>query len=380
MAVPNDLRQMNRRQVVLRCLRGGAVTRSDLARETGLSQPTTGKIVDALIADGVLRPVGRAAGNPPAPGRPGRPGHALKLDDVRPRFLAVQLGPVHTRLAALTVAPPAGGDAWAAVIRTPPSLPRWTAAVADAARSLRPATASATATAPPLDAVFVSLPGVLDPATGVTLLSPNVRWMEGHAVAAALGHALAIPAHPVQEIDGLARGHRVAGPAAAAAADDFLLVDFGIGVGSAAVIGGQLFRGGLPFAGELGHTPVPGHAAPCGCGGRGCLETLVGRRHLLGPDGTAAPSTGDRADRIQVAMAAAGLGIAAALNVLGLNHVIVTGFVADLPPASFGVLRDAVAAAAVAGRFGSAVRTEPARRHRLAGLATVAIDRVIAPP
>ena len=374
MAVPNDLRQMNRRQVVLRCLRGGPVTRSDLARETGLSQPTTGKIVDALIADGVLRPVGRATGEAVGPGRPGRPGHALTLDDVRPRFLAVQLGPVHTRLAALPVAPPAGGDAWATVIRTPPSLPRWTAAVADAAS--RGPLLPASATRPPWEAVVLSLPGVLDPKTGVTLLSPNVRWMEGHAVAAALGHALGLPAFPVQEIDGLARGHRVADPAA----DDFLLVDFGIGVGSAAMIHGELRHGGLPFAGELGHTPIPGHSAPCGCGGRGCLETLVGRRHLLGPDGTAAAPAGDRADRIQTAMAAAGLGIAAALNVLGLNHVIVTGFVADLPPAAFGVLRDAIAAAAVAGRFGSAVRTDPARRHRLAGLATVAIDRVIAPP
>jgi predicted NBD/HSP70 family sugar kinase len=372
MAVPNDLRQMNRRQAVLALLRTGVSTRPDIARETGLSLPTTVKIIDELSAAGVIR----SFEQPAETARPGRPSRLLKLDDLVPKFLAVQLGPVNTRLAVLPVAPSVAGDNWAKVIPTPPSLNRWTTAATKAAQSLLTFEASA---------VLVSVPGVLDEETGRTLLSPNARWMEGEAVAARFGDALGVPVFAVQEIRCLALGHALTHPDAG----DFLLVDFGIGVGSAAMIGGQLLRGQLPFTGELGHTPVPGNTAKCGCGGVGCLETLVGRRQLLGEvsedaDKLSAPevkklTAGQKSGQLLAAMRAAGLGVAGAMNVLGLNRVVLTGFVADLPENVFNVLRDVVTAAAVAGRFGP-VRVETARRHRLAGLASVGIDRVIAPP
>lgn len=373
MAIPNDLRQINRRQVVLASLRAGVCTRTDLARETGLSLPTTGKIVDDLLAGGVLQPVE----TPPAPGpaRPGRPGYLLKLDDVRPRFLAVQLGPVTTRLAPLAVAPPTEADGWAAVIQTPPSLTGWTAAVAAAARPML---------GPGLLGLLVSVPGVLDEVTGRTLLSPNARWAEGEDVTSALGAALGLEAHGIQEIRCLALGHRLVDPTA----DDFLLVDFGTGIGSAAILRGELLRGQLSSTGEIGHTPVPGNRAPCGCGGIGCLETLVGRQRLLRsgtgdgetltPADVATLADGPTYARLRAAMDVAGLGIAGAMNVLGLNHAVITGFVAELPADLFGVLRAAITTGAVAGRFGP-VRVDVARRHRLAGLASLGIDKVIAP-
>jgi hypothetical protein len=83
--------------------------------------------------------------------------------------------------------------------------------------------------------------------------------------------------------------------------------------------------------------------------------------------------------QLRGALETAGLGVAAALNILGLKHAVVTGFIADLPPEDFDVLRKSIEASAIASRFGS-VRTEAAPRHWLAGLASVGIDRVIAPP
>jgi predicted NBD/HSP70 family sugar kinase len=372
MAIPNDLRQINRRAVVLAALRPQLSTRTVLARSTGLSLPTTGKIVDDLLAAGVLESVTDSA--PTGRTGPGRPGHLVKLNDSRPRFLAVQLGPVNTRLAPLTIAPPLLADQWAAVIPTPHSLARWTSAVASAAKPML---------AGDLLAVLVSIPGIFDDVTGRTLLSPNARWMEGEAIATALGQALGLPAYGIQEIRCLALGHRLTDPTA----DDFLLVDFGIGVGSAAVLRGELLRGQLSFTGELGHTPVPGNDRPCGCGGVGCLETLVGRRHLLpDPDDVEMPTASDAAPNadatqrvhLRYALEVSGLGIAAALNVLGLNHAVITGSFANLPVEPFDDLRSAITAGAIAARFGD-VRVDAVRRHRLAGLASLGIDRVVAP-
>lgn len=385
MAIPNDLRQINRRKVVLASRRGQATTRSALAKLTGISQPTIGKIVDELIQNGILRDVDRSA---PAAG-PGRPGTPVQLDDVRPKFLAVELGVTNTRIGALTAAPPTT-DSWATIIPTVTSLDGWIGSVATASAPLR---------RHPLAAVLVSIPGILDERSGKSILSPNARWIEGEAVAVRLGAAVGLPAFAIQEIACLALGHYTVTPGAG----DFLLVDFGMGVGSAALVDGHLMRGPRPFNNELGHTPVQGNSALCGCGGVGCLETLVGRKHFLGTEERGATSAdargGDRgkggatdaltpselarltstaqAVRVHSALASAGLGIAGALNVLGLDHVVITGFMAQVPAPLFNLLRSHISSAAVAARFGT-VTTEAAPRHRLAGLAALGMDRILA--
>ena len=54
----------------------------------------------------------------------------------------------------------------------------------------------------------------------------------------------------------------------------------GTGIGNAILIHGKELIGRLGVAGELGHIPAMGSDAPCGCGNRGCVETLAGGRTL----------------------------------------------------------------------------------------------------
>jgi glucokinase len=70
---------------------------------------------------------------------------------------------------------------------------------------------------------------------------------------------------------GAARGHR-----------NVLGVFVGTGVGGGAVLDGRLHRGATGVAVEIGHVKVVPEGAPCGCGGRGCLEAYLGGRHLAG--------------------------------------------------------------------------------------------------
>ncbi|MGC4031168.1 MAG: ROK family protein [Tepidisphaeraceae bacterium] len=372
MPIPNDLRQMNRRQLLLASLKSGPATRSTLAKATGISQPTTGKIIEELIGDGVLRETETVIKSRKA----GRPGNFVKVDDVQPRFLGVQLGAARTTLASLTIAPILQ-DVWNKTIPTPNSVDAWIEAVVDAARPLlREQTTG----------VLLSVPGILDEATGMTLLSPHARWAEGQALAARLEEAIDLPAHAVQEIQCLAVGHRVVNPSC----DSFLLIDFGIGIGSASMVRGSVQRGPRPFAGELGHTAVHGEMTLCKCGGIGCLETVMGRHQVFGiahSEGDADVLTPAESDalknpavyaRVRRGLEAAGFAIAAAMNVQGFDHAVVTGFVADLPPELFSVLRNSVAASAVASRFGH-VRVDAVPRHRMAGLASIGIDRMIVP-
>ncbi|HEV7299274.1 MAG TPA: ROK family transcriptional regulator [Tepidisphaeraceae bacterium] len=377
MATPNDLRQMNRRRIVLATLRAGAASRSQLAQQTGLSQPTAGKIVDELIADRVLTDHGEPIADPAPPPRLGRPSHMLRLDGGRLRFLAIHLGVVHTRVAALAVAPRLS-DVWSQITPTAGNFKDWLGNVrrmAAAALPRRP------------EAVLISVPGVVDESAGRSLLSSNLRWIEGVDLLAEVGRALNAPVHVVQECACLAMGQHIIDPAS----PNFLHVDFGTGVGGAAMIGGTVYRGPLPLASELGHTPVAGNVRKCGCGGTGCLETMVSRDALAmvvtggrGYGSGGWQATVDRVTRHGVGSAlgesldAAGLVIAGAINMMGLNRVVLTGSVTELP-GTVERIASAVRAGAMWERFGEIdVRAVP--RHRLAGLAMVAIDRLIAPP
>jgi glucokinase len=55
-----------------------------------------------------------------------------------------------------------------------------------------------------------------------------------------------------------------------------------LGVGAGFVVDGQVYRGTLAGAGEIGHTTmIPSGGAPCSCGNTGCLETLVSEQELV---------------------------------------------------------------------------------------------------
>jgi len=54
----------------------------------------------------------------------------------------------------------------------------------------------------------------------------------------------------------------------------------GTGLGNAIAINGQMLVGRHGVAGELGHVPVHSNDRICGCGNRGCVETVASGRAL----------------------------------------------------------------------------------------------------
>ncbi len=197
----------------------------------------------------------------------GRPGRMLRFDTRRPRLVTIQLGVTETSMSAVPVGA-SGEDAWQIGFATPSSPAQWRRALAkSAARIARKG----------LWGVVASVPGVVDEKNETVLYSPNLHWTEGPALKKLIGEVWEAPVALVQEERALALGHQALAPTQ----EDFLLVDFGEGVGGAAMIGGKPFVPPLPISGELGHTPVFGNKRPCGCGGVGCLETLVSTSGLL---------------------------------------------------------------------------------------------------
>jgi predicted NBD/HSP70 family sugar kinase len=64
-------------------------------------------------------------------------------------------------------------------------------------------------------------------------------------------------------------------------AETLVYVKASTGVGAGIVIGGRVFRGARGVAGEIGHIMIQPRGRFCQCGGRGCLETLIGGDAML---------------------------------------------------------------------------------------------------
>ncbi len=370
--LPSSLRLANQRRLLERLLVVGAASRAELADATGMSRPTAGKIVDDLVAAEVVEEVETEL----EPGRIGRPGRRVVLESHVPRFILVEVG-VH-RTSVAVVALSGGSDhPWATSFATPRSenafLSKLEAVISDLS----------------VDGAWgfgLSLPGVVDETSGVSIYSPNLHFTQGINLPKGLSERLGIPGCVFQEIRALALGHLSALPGD----NDFLQVDSDDGLGAAAVVRGRIFDGALPMAGELGHTHVLGNARRCGCGATGCIETLAARPGLLASYERAHESPSDWASAtaklagkpaprwLREAMAATGTVIGGALNVLGLARVVLTGAFAELPDDAIDQLRVAIAEGTLAARFAELqVRTAPRRRAR--GMLRGLVERLLIP-
>src|SRR6185369_5939248 len=167
-AVPKSLRLTNQARLIEQLLRRGVATRAELAKAAGMSQPTAGKIIDELASAGVVEELSGA--NEVARGRPtvGRPGKQLRLAQSPARLVLCELGATRTRLAAVPAALPED-EHWDVEFRTPNSEAVWR-------QRLRQHGPALTIRRP--WAVMVSVPGMVDEASGKILLCPNLHWCE----------------------------------------------------------------------------------------------------------------------------------------------------------------------------------------------------------
>ena len=130
-------------------------------------------------------------------------------------------------------------------------------------------------------AAGVAVPGVVDEETGTAVWSSNVGFRDV-PVRALVSERLGVPAavgHDVR-VGGMAEARLGAGRNQR----HVLFLAIGTGIAAAHVIDGKAFAGAHGAAGEVGHVIVRPGGPPCGCGARGCLESLasasaIGRRY-----------------------------------------------------------------------------------------------------
>ncbi|MEV6649063.1 ROK family protein [Streptomyces sp. NPDC051219] len=204
-------------------------------------------------------------------------------------------------------------------------------------------------------AAGVAVPGIVDAANGVAVYAANLGWRDVplrellstrlQGIPVALGHDV--------RTGGLAEGRIGAGRGA----DRFLFVPLGTGIAGAIGIAGQIEAGAHGCAGEIGHIVVRPGGPECGCGQRGCLETLAsasavtrawaaasGDPEADAADCAKAVESGDtRAAAVWAdAVGALADGLVTALTLLDPRTLIIGGGLAEAGETLFTPLRTAV--------------------------------------
>ncbi|GAB2675765.1 ROK family transcriptional regulator [Saccharopolyspora gloriosae] len=360
--------------------RGGALSRAEITRTTGLSRSTVAALIAELTDLGFVLESG-----PGATAKVGRPSPLVHPD---PGCVAITVNP---ELDAVTVGVVSLGGKVRTRVRNEVGHPVTAAetveiVVGDLA-DLAPELASSR-----VAGIGVAVPGLVREGDGVVRWAPHLGWRE-EPIAAAL--------------------HRATGHAAFAANDASLgalaehIFGAGVGVrdlvylnGGASGIGGGVITGGAPlggvggYAGEFGRTR-PGVRDPADRAvADGTLEDEVGRARLLALLGldsadqvelsAALAASADRAVRAELARQARVLSVAVsnAVNVLDPEMVVLGGFLADVlradPEGFTGLVRDQSVGPASEG-----VRIVPAALGAdllMIGAGQLALHRLLADP
>ena len=254
------LAKINERHLLRVIREQGPRSRADLVRETGLSAPTVSKAAASLLNSRLLEEV---KGNGTALGRPA-PKLRLATSSVQVLGMVIDIGRCSVLASGLD------GELREERTRRFETVDQYDElidALVKHARVLmaRPGVRTL--------AVGVTVPGLIDHRRNLDVLSPNLHVIDGRSPGRDLGERLGLECVMIQDQHALCMAERYFGKARGL--DDFAILDVSSGVGLGVMSGGRLVRGHSGFAGEIGHITVAPKGVRCGCGNRGCLETVA---------------------------------------------------------------------------------------------------------
>lgn len=256
------IRAVNRSTVLNLIKTHAPISRTDIAKLSGLSLATVSGITADLISEDLIyeKEEGESTG--------GRRPVLLALNHRARYVIGIKLME-HQVIAALT-------DLNAAVLRRAihpvqdgEDVGRTVDALAETVEGL---IAGAEVEREKLVGVGIGLAGVIDSTRGICRYSPILSW-RNVPFRDLLEERLGIPVYIDNDVNTLTMAEKLF--SAGQGVDDFLTITVGRGVGMGIVVNGQFYRGTRGGGGEFGHTVIDPEGPLCGCGKRGCLEAYV---------------------------------------------------------------------------------------------------------
>jgi len=261
------IQAINRSAVLNTIKTNGPISRTDIAKITGLSAATISGITGEFIKNGLV--LEKEAGD----SRGGRRPILLVLNPSRRYVIGLKLAE-KTVTGALT-------DLEATVIGKYAEKMKQTTvedAIKAMTRVVNHLLKVCDVDREQLLGVGVGLAGITDAKSGLLRYSPIFGW-HNILLGEMLHNRLNVPIYIDNDVNTFTITEQWFGKGQGV--DNFLIITIGRGVGMGIVVNNQIYHGGQGGAGEFGHTVINPDGPECACGKRGCLEAYVSDPALI---------------------------------------------------------------------------------------------------
>jgi len=260
--------QGHNRRVILTAIQDmGACSRKEISVATGLDQATVTRAIGPLIDNGVIEEVGLVRG--------GRGRRSINIDfSASGRYvLCLRLQRRSFSVGVFNLRGDPVDTAEFPIPRGQPASETFAEIVEAMDRRIGELDL--------IDGIGVAVPGpFLERDERVILMTESPEWQGFDLIPELRARYPEIPVHSTHDAKAAALTEW-RNRARKSGAQVLLYVSAGQGIGSALVVAGEVYRGALGLAGELGHTSINIDGPLCKCGNRGCLELFASRISLL---------------------------------------------------------------------------------------------------
>lgn len=262
------LRNINLSAIMNRVRIDAPISRSTLARNTGLNKATVTKLVGELISRKLIIEVGLKSN------AIGRPSTNLILNPGAGFIIGVEIGVDFINVLGTDFSPK---EVFHIVDPTTIEMPVDDVLSLMISRINQAVEVCKNKVGGSFMGLAVGVPGLVDYKEGILLFAPNLKW-QNVRLKDILSSTYNVPVFIDNEANLATFGEYFFG--SAYQYPDVLYLSAGIGLGGGILHDSELLRGVNGMAGELGHITMLPDGELCGCGNKGCWETLVSLRAL----------------------------------------------------------------------------------------------------
>lgn len=332
-----QLRRHNLAAVLDRLHISGALSRSELARQTGLNRSTIRDLIGELAELGLVVEDRGTTRN-----GPGRPSSVASVEPSGAVVLAVELEVDSMAVATVGL----GGHIFEKVRMAHSPGPHPPGEIVEQLARLSPPMLDSLPAHHKLAGVGVAVAGVVRRQDGFVHVAPNLGWSNvplAGMISAELGSNQVMMANEA-DLGALAEYRRMT----SSGKRHLIYIAGGVGVGIGVIYDGKPLLGAAGYAGEAGHTMVNPSGRKCRCGAIGCWETEVGEEALGRLAGISAEDAREglveevlrrahAGDQLVFAALAEigrwlGIGVGNLINMFNPDEVVIGGFFHELYP------------------------------------------------
>ncbi|MDE0307797.1 MAG: ROK family transcriptional regulator [Albidovulum sp.] len=234
---------MSKSAVAQTVLHNGPISRSAIARHTGLSQPTIGEIVREFEGRGWIREAGRTSGHI------GRSAATYEIIPNSACLFAADIGGTRARAVVVNIV-----GQFLAEIDEKTDKRGGNHVIEQMARMCGKAKEIAGIASGSMRLAVIGVPGVPDEDTGGVSLSPNIPGIDMIDLKSAMSEKIGTGVILENDVNLAVQGEHWTGKGKGIG--ELVFINLGTGVGSGIMIGGKLVRGNDSAAGELAYLPM----------------------------------------------------------------------------------------------------------------------------